>query len=366
MYLKEIQTHNFKNFEQIKLSFSKKVICLAGKNGIGKTNLLDAIHYSCLTKSYFNNIDYQNILFEKDFFTITCQFENEEDKIKTFCGVQKKQAKIFKTNDITYEKLAEHIGKIPLVMISPSDNLLILEGSEIRRKFIDNMISQVDGEYLRALMKYNRLLNQRNSLLKNYAQTFYLDEILIETLNEQIVPLGKIIYEKRKELLKNFKPFFERHYKKISKGKEKPSIKYNSQLNKTNYEKLLNESLENDKKLARTTHGIHKDELDFRLDKKQVKKFASQGQQKSFLIALKLAQYDFILKQLKKKPILLLDDIFEKLDQQRFNQLMLLVSQKRFGQIFMTDTQKSRIKIILKKLKINFEIIDLEKMSKAK
>lgn len=360
MYLEKISILNFKNFSQADLNFSQKINCFVGLNGAGKTNLLDAIYYLSFTKSYFNYIDIQNIKHGEDFFVLQGHYCIEDLKEEIYCGLKRNKHKVFKHNKKEYEKFSEHIGLLPLIIITPNDNSLILEGSEERRRLIDGIISQYDKIYLNNLLKYKRILNQRNTLLKQFYEKHYFDRSSLEIWDEQLVEIGNEIFEKRKEFLMDFMPIFQKYYSYISDNKEIVSIIYQSQLSENNFKSLLEEKIEKDKVLQYTTVGIHKDDLEFKLSEYPLKKTGSQGQQKTFLISLKLAQFDFIKQTKKFKPILLLDDIFDKLDNNRVEKIINLVADDNFGQIFITHTNLERLEIILSKINIDFIIFNIE------
>lgn len=361
MWLKNITLLNFKNYSEADLRFSKTVNAFVGNNGAGKTNLLDAIHYLCLCKSYFNPIDSQQIKTSEDLFLIQGDFERSDKNEKITCGVKRNHKKQFKRNKKEYDKLASHIGLFPLVMISPYDTTIIMEGSEERRRFMDNVISQTDAGYLDELILYNRHLLNRNALFKQISLTRSYDPALLEIYNEQLVASGNKIYAKRQQFMNEYIPLFNQYYAYLTEDKEEVNLQYQSQLNEFSFENLLLQSFEKDKVLERTTTGIHKDELVFAIGGMPMKKFGSQGQQKSFLIALKLAQYAYLQKFKGFKPVLLLDDIFDKLDEHRMHKLMEMVSHRDFGQIFITDTGKERLLSIFNKIKVEvtlFEVIN--------
>ena len=343
MFLKNISVLNFKNYEEVSVKFSMGVNFFTGNNGEGKTNLLDAIHYLSLCKSYFNAIDSQNIRRESEFLMVQGDFDKEGKIDAISCGIKRGEKKQFKKNRKEYKRLAEHIGLFPSVMISPSDISLILGGSEIRRKFIDSVICQYSKSYLENLISYNRVLSQRNALLKYFSKGARFDQSSLDVWNSQLVPLGQKIYEERNEFLKEFVERFQEHYSFISEEKEKVDLLYSSHLKNGDFMQLLDDSIQKDRVLNYTTVGIHKDDLVFQLTGFPVKKFGSQGQQKSFLIALKLAQFEFIKGIKKIKPLLLLDDVFDKLDGSRVQKIMELISQEHFGQIFITDTSQERL-----------------------
>jgi len=359
MWLKNITLLNFKNYADADVRFSKTVNAFVGNNGGGKTNLLDAIHYLCLCKSYFNPIDSQQIKTNEDLFLIQGDFERQEKNEKITCGVKRNQKKQFKRNKKEYEKLANHIGLFPVVMISPNDVNIILDGSEERRRFMDNVISQTDSGYLEELMVYNRHLLNRNALLKQIAVTRKYDPALLQIFDEQLVASGNRLFNKRKAFMEEFIPLFNNYYSFISDNSEEVCLTYASQLNDHDFSVLLAQSAEKDKILERTTMGIHKDDLLFTTADMPLKKFGSQGQQKSFLIALKLSQYAYLQKYKGFKPLLLLDDIFDKLDDRRIHKLMEMVSHHDFGQIFITDTGKERVLNIFNSINVPVTLFDV-------
>lgn len=365
MHLESLELLNFKNYEEIKLQFSPEINCLVGSNGSGKTNMLDAIHYLSLTKSAFNAIDSQNIRHEADFMAIRGTFRSGDSgseepertdsakKIKTEtiqCSLQQGQRKILKHNKKVYDKISEHIGRYPVVLITPNDTDVIREGSETRRKFFDSILSQLDQQYLQDLLQYNHNLKQRNSLLKQFADRNSFDKDLLEPYNQHLLRLGQSILEARKNFLQEYLPYFLSHYLNLTEGKEAVSIRYESNLDVDNPAEALQKSLRRDLILQRSNIGIHKDDYIFEIEGHALKKFGSQGQQKSFVIALKLAQFDLIRQHKGFKPILLLDDIFDKLDDHRIAKLMELVSGHTFGQLFVTDARPERTERIFEQL----------------
>lgn len=361
MHLKHLRLTNFKNYEEAELQFSDKINCFVGANGVGKTNLLDAIYYLSFCKSYFNPVDTQNIKHEEDFFAIHGTYNrNGNDSSKVSCIQKRNHRKQFMLNGKEYERFADHIGLFPLVMISPYDRDLINEGSDVRRKYIDSVISQFDKIYLDNLINYNRALFQRNSLLKGFAEREYYDLSLIEIWNEQLIKFGMDIYRKRKDFIQDFIPVFKQYFSIISNNREMVDITYESQLHDKTLDKLLKESFEKDKILRYTTTGIHKDDLSFGINSYPLKRFGSQGQQKSFIIAIKLAQFDYTKNIKGFKPILLFDDIFDKLDETRVTQLIQLVSQDSFGQVVITDTQYDRIEKLTNSLPATYHVWEIE------
>ncbi len=347
MYLKQLSLVNFKNYPEFEASFSRKVNCFVGNNGVGKTNLLDAIHYLSFCKSFFNPVDSQNIRHNEGFFMLQGWFEKDGESSELHCALKRHQKKIFKKNKKEYDRLSEHLGQFPLVMISPSDTELIHGSSEHRRKFIDSIISQYDKAYLNSLIAYTHVLKQRNALLKQFLEQHSFDAETLDIMDEQLVIHGQVILEKRIEFLKAFIPLFNQYYQYISNSKESVSLNYENSLGEREFKPALMSSLSRDRILSYTSVGPHKDELNFLLEAYPLKRYASQGQQKSYVLALKLAQFEFIKSQKKIKPLLLLDDVYDKLDEQRFSRLLELVSGDEFGQVFITDTHPERMEQLL-------------------
>ncbi len=359
MYLQKISLVNFKNFDSQSFDFQKKINCFVGNNGIGKTNVLDAIYYLSFAKSYFNPVAGQNIKHGTSFFMVEGEYLLNDRKEKIVCSLKKGQKKILKQNGKAYDKFSEHIGKLPLVIISPADRDLVTEGSDTRRKFMDGVISQQDKTYLQNLISYNKILVQRNALLKYFAANRTFDLLNLKVYNEQLINFGVKIFENRKKFLEAFIPIFNKKYEIVSGKKEQVNLTYKSQLNDTSFDELLEKSLEKDRMVQYTTAGIHKDDLSFEIDGFPIKKFGSQGQQKSYLIALKLAQFEFIKQQASVVPILLLDDIFDKLDEHRVTHIINLVNNDAFGQIFITDTHYNRTESILEQGNKEYQIFKL-------
>ena len=355
MFIKQLSILNFKNYEEAQLEFSGKINCFLGNNGEGKTNLLDAIYYLSFCKSYFNPIDSQNIKHNEPFFVVEGYYQKGEKQEVIYCGLKRNQKKQFKRNKKNYEKLADHIGRIPLVIITPLDILLIIEGSEVRRKFVDGIISQYDRSYLSNLLAYNKALNHRNLLLKSFWINRNFEQDSLDIWDEQLVLYGNLIHESRKTFIEEFTPIFQKYYTEISKEKEKVSLSYRSQLNDGDYKELLIEGIVKDRGNHYSNIGVHKDDLVFNLGDFQLKKFGSQGQQKTYLLALKLAQAELIQNISKEKVIILLDDIYDKLDGKRMNQLLGIVGSGYFGQVFITDTHLERIPEILTNENIDFK-----------
>ncbi len=353
----ELKLVNFKNYEDLRVSFSPQLNCFVGMNGMGKTNLLEAIYYLCMTKSNFGTNDRQMVRQGADFFRIEGNFA-EQDKVvaKVIPGKQKK----FERNDVAYDRLLEHIGEIPVVMIVPDDTQLVSEGSEERRRFIDNTLSQLETGYLKMLMTYNKVLKQRNAALKGMGKSGYYDDQLIQAYNGQLLAPADFIYQARKKFIAEFIPVFQRFYRVISNDAEQVAGVYVSKLENDSLENLLRENEQKDRILQRTTAGIHRDDLKFMIGGNPLRKFGSQGQLKSFVLALKLAQFEFLKQQKEKKPLLLLDDIFDKLDRYRVAQLIGLLLDQDFGQIFITDTHENRLEKIVEQYATNYRKFTVE------
>lgn len=356
MILESLSLINFKNYDEAQLKFCSKFNCFVGNNGMGKTNLLDAIHYISFSKSFFNASDSQNIKYNHPFFAIQAWINKGDEVHEIYCGVKRGHKKQFKHNKKEYERLSEHIGLYPLVMISPSDIELIWDGSEVRRKFMDSIISQYDKEYLEKLITYNHVLLQRNALLKHFYESRSFDSMSLEIWDDQLILHGEAIINTRKRFLQEFIPLFNKNYQFISGSDENVSLDYESTLKDRSYKEVLAASIDRDRAVHYTTTGPHRDDLNFKLMDNSLKKFASQGQQKSYLLALKLAQFEFIKDKKLTKPLLLLDDIYDKLDETRFKKLIELVSNDTFGQVFITDTHPQRIKDLFEQQKTEHRI----------
>lgn len=348
MYLKKYNLLNFKSYDQADLELHPKINCFVGNNGQGKTNLLDGIFYLSMCKSNFNSADYQNIQHNQEFFLIQGVYERQGKDESIYCAVKKDTGKVFKKNGKEYPRLANHIGFIPIVIISPADTSLILDGSDERRKYMNGVISQYNRTYLENTIKYNKLIANRNKLLKERGFSGYgnLREV-IDVIDEQLHALAKPIHEQRVEFTQQLTPIFQKYYQQVSNGAEQVELIYKSHLAEKNMKELLNETFEKDRILQYTSKGIHKDDLVLSINGHPIKKEGSQGQQKTYLIALKLAQFNFIQQISGLKPILLLDDIFDKLDILRVEQFIKLIANDEFGQIFITDTNAERVHSIL-------------------
>jgi len=359
LFLKRISLLNYKNFSEVTFELDSKINCFVGKNGIGKTNILDAVYHLANGKSYFNPMAVQNIRHDEDFFVIDGEFEKNHRTEQILCSLKKGQKKILKRNGKIYDKFSDHIGFIPLVIISPADRDLIIEGSETRRKFIDSVISQLDNIYLQQLIQYHKIIAQRNALLKYFALNHVFEKDTLSIYNKQLAALGLSIFEKRKQFLSDFIPIFNQYHQDITNASETVQLVYQSDLFENDTLTLLEQNLQKDKTLQYTSVGVHKDDLSFEIDSHPIKKFGSQGQQKSFLIALKLAQFDFVKKQSGEKPILLFDDIFDKLDEFRVSKIIKMVNNDEFGQLFISDTHPERTEKIVKTTHQSYKIFNL-------
>lgn len=359
MIITKLSLLNFKNHSELNFEFSTQINCFVGNNGVGKTNILDALHYLSMAKSFLGNKDLNNIKIDEDFFTIEGTIDDGEKENIIKIQQPKEAKKIIKKNDKSYERIADHIGFLPSVIISPYDSNLISDSGESRRKFLDAMISQTDSDYLFNLIQYQKTVQQRNALLKDFSKNRYFDADNLEIYNEPLIKFGSKIFEKRREFTDSIVPLIQNYYEIISKGKEKITVIYESDLSDHNFGTLLDQNLEKDRMLTYTSKGIHKDDLLFEMNGISMKRTASQGQQKSFLISLKLSQMNRIKELTGKTPILLLDDIFDKLDDSRVSQLIELVNQEHFGQIFITDTSRERTENVVKRINEESKIFDL-------
>jgi DNA replication and repair protein RecF len=379
VFLRKIALLNFKNHPQRQLAFTKKLNCFIGNNGVGKTNLIDAIYYLCLTKSYFNSTDQQNILFGQDFFRLEGDFEKQSQPYQLVYKLSGTRRKELTINDAPVPKLSDHVGNFPAIIITPDDSQLILGNSDERRKFLDSTISQVNHDYLLWVIQYHKILAQRNAALKRLSDSVYLDKELIQTYNRQLVPLGNNIFKARQIAIEKLLPLFNAFYKNLSLEREQVGMAYVSQLSNKPFDELLEANFDKDVMLQRTDAGIHKDDIDFFLSRgpkvspiatdlratsveqaaAKMKRFGSQGQQKSFIISIKFAQYDFIRKAKDFKPLLLIDDIFDKLDNDRSQKLVEMIAGSNFGQVFLTDTDDAHIRQTLHGKDELFEVFNV-------
>ena len=345
MRLEHLHLVHFKNHSGADLDLGPQVNCFLGDNGSGKTNVLDAVHYLCFCKSYFNPIDAQNIAHGEPFMLVQGDFQRLEAQERVSCGVQRGAKKQFKRNDKPYNRLSEHIGRFPAVMIAPDDAELVQGGSEVRRKWMDAVISQYDRAYLEALIDVNKALIQRNALLRYFAENRNFDAGMLAPWNARIAPKSAVIARARRSFIDDFLPGFLATYEEISSGAEEVGLQLTTHITgeAEDIEAMMHAAEDEDRRLRRTTIGVHKDDVVFTLGEHALKRFGSQGQQKSFLVALRLAQLAFIEGATGVKPILLLDDIFDKIDEKRVEALMKRVTNGSFGQVFITDTHLGRI-----------------------
>ena len=357
MYLENLYLVNFKNYEKADIDFSKDINALIGDNGSGKTNLLDAIHFLSMTKSAFNSVDNQSIRHDQSFYSIIGRFliKDERKVVNNSLTIGKK--KKIQINKNAVAKSAEFIGEFPSVLIAPNDHALISEGGETRRKYFDSIISQLNREYLINLIDYNHALKQRNRLLKQFSERGETDTDLLEPYDKILMSLGKNICKVRKEFCYSYLIKIKKHYAFLADKREAINLNYQSQFDDENYVESFQNSLHKDLILQRSNVGTHKDDYQFEMDGYLLKKFGSQGQQKSFLIALKLAQFDILYEQKGFKPILLMDDIFDKLDDHRIEKLTEMIEHHEFGQVFITDARPERSRHFLEKLNIEWRAI---------
>jgi DNA replication and repair protein RecF len=359
LQLQHISLLQFKNYNNRSFDFSERIVGICGNNGVGKTNLLDAIHYLCFTKSYFTRLDYTNVQHESTGFRIEGDFMLQDKPEKAICILRETGRKEFSVNDSAYDKFSHHIGHYPCVVIAPDDALLITGGSEERRKFLDALLSQLDSDYLQHLIIYNKVLQQRNSSLKSFAESGNTDHELLAVLDEQLIKPCYYIFKRRKTFLLSFLPSVKQLYSKIARKEENVNLFYESELLQASFTELLKANRSRDCLIQRTSSGIHRDELDIKLDSQDLKSIASQGQRKSLLFALKLAEMETLRKEKGFAPLLLLDDVFEKLDEERVNNLLRKVCLENDGQVFITDTNEERLRSHLSQLNAAFEIVQL-------
>lgn len=357
MILNRLSVLNYKNILQSEIVFSPKMNCFFGNNGMGKTNLLDVVYYLSFCKSHLHTPDSQIIHNEQDICVIQGEYDAGDRTEDIFCAMRRRQRKQFKRNKKEYDKLSEHIGLLPLVMVSPADASLIQGGSEERRRFLDLIISQHDKQYLNALIHYNKALMQRNSILKNQV----VDTSLCEVLEMQMDMYGTTLNQKRKQFVEEFTPLFNRYYHAVCASEEEVGLCYISQLEKGPLAELLVANRERDRILGYSSTGVHKDELEMTLGPGLIRRVGSQGQNKTYLIALKLAQYAFLVEKGSSRPILLLDDIFDKLDADRVEHIIKLVSGDDFGQIFITDTNRKYLDEILNAMNHDYALFKVDK-----
>lgn len=359
MYVKSLHILNYRNIGQTDIELSSGINCFVGQNGAGKTNLLDTIYYMSFCKSFFSTPDSQNIRHDEPFFVLQAIYERKGLEEQICCGVKRGCKKQFKRNKKDYQRLSEHIGLLPLVIIAPFDELLIAEGSEERRKYADSVISQCDKVYLDNLLKYNRLLQQRNTLLKQMQEQEQPDMSLLDVFDIQMAQLGTVISQRRAQFVEWLQPVLTEYYRSISSGREVVSMNYVTGLQRYDLYNGLVEARPRDLVLGYTSRGVHKDDIEFSLGEYPIRRVGSQGQRKSFVIALKLAQFQYLTEYNGIKPILLLDDVFDKLDSVRGDNLISLVASEQFDQIFVTDTNRDRLRAILEQSKKDYKIFNV-------
>jgi DNA replication and repair protein RecF len=361
MRLEKLSLYNFKNYREAQVELGGNIQCFLGKNGSGKTNLLDAIHYLSFTKSAINSSDHQTIRSGENQFQVKGEFSKKSGRHDVVCSFQQGQKKIILEDDQESPRLSQHIGKYPVVLVAPGDIELIGEGSERRRKFFDSLLSQTDTRYLENLIAYGQLIKQRNSLLRIFSERGSVDTDMLEVYDEKLVPAGEYIYRKRKEFIVEFVSLFENHYRFLAgDSEEHVQITYQSQLHHADFAEGLRQNLQRDLLLLRTTTGVHRDDFMFTINEGELKRLGSQGQQKSFLIGLKLAEFQVVFQRKGLKPLLLLDDIFDKLDDERIRKLMLLVANGTFGQLLITDARARRSAEILGESGVKSEFFQVE------
>ncbi|HUR64889.1 MAG TPA: DNA replication and repair protein RecF [Chitinophagaceae bacterium] len=357
--LQHISLVQFKNYSNRSFEFGERITGICGNNGAGKTNLLDAIHYLCFTRSYFSRLDGVNVQHGNNGFRIEGDLVLQDKPEKAVCILRETGRKEFLVNDAAYDKFSHHIGRYPCVVIAPDDAELITGGSEERRKFLDALLSQLDADYLRHLIMYTRVLQQRNSLLRSFAETGNRNENLLDVLDGQLIGPAEFIFNKRKEFAVSFLPLVKHLYADIAGRPEDINLYYESELLHLSPAELMRSTRQKDIFAQRTTSGIHKDDLDLQLDEQSFKNIASQGQRKSLLFAMKLAEMEVLKKEKNFSPFLLLDDVFEKLDESRISNLLNKVCVENDGQVFITDTNFERLSVHLNQLGIGFQMIHL-------
>ncbi|PTL33230.1 DNA replication and repair protein RecF [Prevotella sp. oral taxon 376] len=359
MILKKISILNYRNIREATLDLSSKMNCLIGQNGVGKTNFLDAVYYLSFCRSAFNPVDSQVITHDQDFFVLEGTYENESgDSERIYCGMKRGVKKHFKRNKKEYRRLSQHIGLIPLIFVSPSDSVLIEGGSEERRRLMDVVISQYDNPYIEALSRYNKALQQRNALLRMEEEP---DQALLEIWEEEMASQGELIFRKREAFVQELIPIFQSIYQTVSCGSEVVSLSYVSHCQRGPLLEVIRRDRLKDRAVGYSLHGIHRDDLEMLIDGYPMRREGSQGQSKTFVLALKLAQFDFLKRTASTTvPLLLLDDIFDKLDARRVEQIVKLVSGENYGQIFITDTNRDHLDQILAHNGFDYRLFEVD------
>jgi DNA replication and repair protein RecF len=359
LHLDSLELTQFKNYSRLAFEFRERIIGFCGPNGAGKTNLLDAIYYLCLTKSYFGKSDSGNVQFGKQGFRIEGRFTRQNQLFSAICILRETGKKEIQLNQETYSRFSLHVGKFPVVVVAPDDVSLVAGGSEERRKLLDTIISQLDPEYLQHLIHYTKVLQQRNSLLKKFSESGRMDPALLSVLDQQLIKPGEFIFEQRRRFLETYLPEVIARYSMIAGAVEGLNLQYQSQLLSSSFEELLARNRDKDMYSQRTQGGVHRDELEIRLGDQPLRQVASQGQRKSLLFALKLAEFNVLRNHKGFEPILLLDDVFEKLDENRMHNLLSWACVENQGQVFLTDTHCNRLSLALDKLNTGFQIEEL-------
>jgi DNA replication and repair protein RecF len=350
MFLKKLILHNFKNHLNLSVDFSEYCNCILGENGAGKTSVIDAIYFLSLTKSSLTNQEILCINHNADFFMISGQFHNSDKHAEVICSLQRGQRKSILIDKKPIERISDHIGSYPVVLMAPHDTDIIRDSAESRRKFFDGAISQMDTAYFQNLMAYNRLLLQRNSLLKQFADQNYFDQALLDVYSEPLIEKSLLIANAREHFLEKYMPIFQKHYGQLSENREKVQIKYETEVAGEGFSEQFKLNQRQDLAAQRTLKGTHKDDFGFEIDGYPLRKFGSQGQQKAFAMALKLAQFEIISQEKGYKPLLLMDDIFDKLDERRIHMLIEMIKNDEFGQVFITDARPERTKLLLENM----------------
>jgi DNA replication and repair protein RecF len=351
LHLEKLHLTHFKNYEEGNFEFSPHLNCIVGENGSGKTNLLDAIYWLGLTKSAFQVQDAFSIQHEAEYMIADGVFHKNLKTTQITCSLQRGQRKIILSDKKAYERISEHIGLFPVVLVAPNDTDLVRDGSEERRRFFDGVLSQLDQFYLQDLLQYNKVLTQRNSMLKIFAERHFTDDDLLDTYDESLIALANRIFDRRQRFLTDFEPLVQKYYAFLGESREAVTIKYESEVEDLAFRENFRRHRLRDIQTHRTLMGIHKDDFLFEMNGVALRKFGSQGQQKSFVLALKLAQFDLISIEKEMKPLLLLDDIFDKLDDRRIQKLIQLIENETFGQVFLTDARPERTEDLLKEVK---------------
>ena len=356
MYLKKLVLINFKNIAQAEITLSERLNCFVGDNGAGKTNVLDAVYYLSMSKSALSMTDGQSVRHGEDFFVVEGTYAGDSGLSDTVnCSFLRRSGKVLKLNGKEYDRMADHVGRFPVVMVSPQDSVLITDAAEERRRYLNAFLSQLDRDYLASLMRYNAVLAERNRFLKSSS-----DEQMLQIYDMQLADHAARIYERRRDIIERMRPLVAEFYRQLSGDREQVEIEYRSELASASMGELLLASRERDIVNGFTTSGVHRDDMSLRIGGYPLRKYGSQGQQKSFLMSLKLAQYRILAEVCGERPLLLLDDLFDKLDTSRVENLLTLVAGDDFGQIFITDCNRSRLETILSRAGEKYALFTVE------